>query len=280
MKKLLLAIFTFVFAVSMNVQAQLNCEPDPMFADTTAGVYPLPDPVGSPTSSLNPGCVNVDYAQLFTAVVPDSIMTVFNGIPVTAELISVTVDTIIGLPAGVSYACDPPDCGFLQNSTGCVLFSGVPTEAGDFLPVVQTTVVGSIGALITIPVNFPSQGTPGEVEIFPGEYKITVHPAGSTESACIVDNVNDALAGVLGVQQNVPNPFSRTTSITIDSKESGQFDFKVYSVIGELVHSEVLTLSTGENIFEFDGADLNSGMYFYAVGQGNAVVTKRMVVSK
>lgn len=279
MKRLLLAIFTLVFAVSLNVQAQ-NCMPDPIFADTTAGVYPLPDPVGSPTSSLNPGCINLEYDQLFTAVVPDSISTEFNGLPITAELISVTVDTILGLPAGLVYACEPPDCGFLQNSTGCLLFSGVPTEAGDFLPVVQTTVIADIGAQIVLPVNFPSQGEPGEVEIFPGEYKVTIHPEGSGEAACIVDNVNDALEAVLGVQQNVPNPFSRTTSITIDSKESGAFDFKVYSVIGELVHSEVLTLSTGQNIFEFDGADLNSGMYFYAVGQGNAIVTKRMVVSK
>jgi len=277
MNKLLLAIFTLVFAVSLNVQAQ-NCEPDPDLAGAAAGVYPLPDSLGSPTSSLSPGCVNVEYEQLFTAVVPDSIMTVFNGVPVNAELISVTVDTIVDLPAGVSYACEPPDCAFLQNSTGCVLFSGTPTQAGDFLPVVQTTVVGNIGVNLELPVNFPAQ--PGdEINIFPGEYKITVHPAGSSEAACSV-SINDALEGILGVQQNVPNPFSRMTSITIDSKESGQFDFKVYSLIGELVYSEILTLSTGENIFEFDATDLNSGMYFYAVGQGNDVVTKRMVVSK
>lgn len=277
MKKLLLAIFTLVFAVSLNVQAQ-NCMPDPIFADSTAGVFPLPDPIGSPTSSLDPGCVDAPYNQLFTAVVPDSISAVFNGVPINAELISVAVDGIDGLPAGVDFACEPPDCIFLQNTSGCVLFSGTPTEAGDFLPIVRTTVAGNIGAPISLPVNFPAQ--PGDqIDIFPGEYKITVFPEGSSEAACSV-GVNDALAEVLGLQQNIPNPFSKTTSITVDSKESGEFDFKVYSLIGELVHSEVLMLSAGQNIFEFDGSTLNSGMYFYAVGQENAVVTKRMVVSK
>lgn len=277
MKKLLLAIFTLVFAVSFNVQAQ-NCTPDPMLADSTAGVYPLPDPIGSPTSSLNSGCVGVDYMQLFTAVVPDTLNTVFNGNEVQAELISVTVTGIIGLPDGISYACEPADCAFLQNTTGCVLFSGVPTNAGDFEPVVQSTVVAIIGTELSLPVNFPAQD--GDlIEIFPGQYKITVSPEGSSDAACSV-SVNDAFEGTLGVQQNIPNPFSRLTSIAIDSKESGDFDFKVYSLIGELIHSEVLTLSTGQNIVEFDGADLTSGMYFYAIGQGNDVVTKRMVVSK
>jgi len=278
MKKLLLATFALVFSVSfMSLQAQ-SCNPDPMLADSTAGVYPLPDSIGSPTSSLNSGCVGIAYEQLFTAVVPDSLSTVFNGTMIDAALLSVTVDDITNLPTGITYACDPPDCVFLQNTIGCVVFSGTPTTAGDFLPIVETTASINYLADLDIPVNFPAQAGDA-IEIFPGEYKIVVHAAGSSEAACLV-SVNDALANVLGVQQNAPNPFNAITNITIDSKESGAFDFKVYSLIGELVYSEVLTLSAGENIVQYDGSNLGSGMYFYAIGQGNAVVTKRMIISK
>jgi len=278
MKKLLLATFALVFAVSFtSLQAQ-SCDPDPMLADSTAGVYPLPDSIGSLTSSLNSGCVGMAYEQLFTAVVPDSLSTVFNGTMIDAELLSVTVDDITGLPTGITYACDPPDCIFLQNTIGCVVFSGTPTTAGDFLPIVETTASINYGADLDISVNFPAQAGDA-IEIFPGEYKIVIHAAGSSEAACLV-SVNDALANVLGVQQNAPNPFNAITNITVDSKESGAFDFKVYSLIGELVYSEVLTLSAGENIVQYDGSNLGSGMYFYAIGQGNAVVTKRMIISK
>jgi len=278
MKKLLLATFALVFSVSfMSLQAQ-SCNPDPMLADSTAGVYPLPDSIGSPTSSLNSGCVGIAYEQLFTAVVPDSLSTVFNGTMIDAALLSVTVDDITNLPTGITYACDPPDCVFLQNTIGCVVFSGTPTTAGDFLPIVETTASINYLADLDIPVNFPAQAGDA-IEIFPGEYKIVIHAAGSSEAACLV-SVNDALANVLGVQQNAPNPFNAITNITIDSKESGAFDFKVYSLIGELVYSEVLTLSAGENIVQYDGSNLGSGMYFYAIGQGNAVVTKRMIISK
>ena len=278
MKKLLLATFALVFAVSFtSLQAQ-SCDPDPMLADSTAGVYPLPDSIGSLTSSLNSGCVGMAYEQLFTAVVPDSLSTVFNGTMIDAELLSVTVDDITGLPTGITYACDPPDCIFLQNTIGCVVFSGTPTTAGDFLPIVETTASINYGADLDISVNFPAQAGDA-IEIFPGEYKIVIHAAGSSEAACLV-SVNDALANVFGVQQNAPNPFNAITNITVDSKESGAFDFKVYSLIGELVYSEVLTLSAGENIVQYDGSNLGSGMYFYAIGQGNAVVTKRMIISK
>lgn len=273
MKKLLLATLIFTLA-GLTVQAQ-NCSPDPMLADTTAGVYPLPDPVGSATSSLATGCVNTAYSQLFTAVVPDSIAAPIGGVEVTVELISVEVLDITGLPDGVTYACEPADCKFTTaTSPSCVVFTGTPTTAGTFKPIVSTEVVTS---LITLPVNFPSQ--PGDVlpDIFPGEYVVNVLEAG--DAACPVGTENP-LDDVLGVSQNVPNPFNTTTSITIDSRTSGQFDFKVYSLIGEMVHNESLNLSVGENIVTFDGTNLNSGMYFYSIGQDGDVVTKRMVVSQ
>lgn len=133
---------------------------------------------------------------------------------------------------------------------------------------------------LNLPLTYPYD--PDEIiTTYPlREYIMTIHPMNSEEAECIIDDVDGSFQAVVGVQQNVPNPFSRMTSIAIDSKESGEFDFKVYSLLGELVHNEILILSTGQNIVEFDGADLNSGMYFYAIGHGNDVVTKRMIVSK
>ncbi len=270
MKKLLLATLTFTL-IGFAVQAQ-NCMPDPMLADTTAGVYPLPDPIGSATSSLATGCVNTAYEQLFTTVVPDSITVPVGGNELTVALISVEVLDITGLPDGITYSCEPDDCKFLTATTGCLVFTGTPTTAGVFKPVVATEVATS---LLTLTVNFPTQ--PGEFEIFPGEYVINVLAAG--DAACPVSTENP-LDDVLGVSQNVPNPFSGITNITIDSRTSGQFDFKVYSLLGEMVHSESFNLSTGENILTFDGTRLESGMYFYSIGQGVDLVTKRMVVGQ
>jgi len=278
MKKLLLATLSLVFTFCMtDLQAQV-CQPDTAFVNQGAGVYPLPDPIGSTTSSLATGCVNTTYLQHFTAVVPDSLFTEFSGVPIAAKLNSVTIDTITGLPDGITYACDPPDCSFLNQTSGCVIFSGTPTTEGTYEPAVITTVnadaLNQIG--IELPVNFPTQ--PGDaIDVYPGQYILYIREEGNAE--CLVSTENP-LDEVLGVSQNVPNPFSSMTNIIIDSKVSGAFDFKVFSLIGKMVHNESINLSAGENTITFNGTYLNSGMYFYSIGQGNDIVTKRMIVNK
>lgn len=280
MKKTLHIIFIFLFVfVAMQSHAQ-NCEPNPMYADTTVGVYPLPDPVNSPTSSLNSGCVDVGYQQLFTAVVPDSIFYVeFNGNFVDLALFSVLVDSIVGLPPGITYACEPPNCLFEQLTIGCVLFSGTPIQEGLYEPVVYTTTSVNIGVDLTLSVNFPSQ--PDDIiKVFPGEYKINICTYNNCLNDCTIISTEDAFAEAVGLRQNIPNPFSTTTSITIDTQLSGDFDFKVFNLTGKTVHQEQVTLITGKNIITFDGSQLQSGIYLYTIGQGNNIATNRMIISK
>jgi len=278
MKKILYFTFVFLFTFAVIQLHAQNCEPNPIYADSTAGVYPLPDPIGSPTSSLNAGCVNSYYDQLFTAVVPDSIFNVeFNGTVIDLALYSVLVDSIGGLPPGVDYACEPPTCFFEQLMTGCVLFSGVPEEAGVFRPVVYTTTSVNIGVDLDLPVNFPSQ--PEDViEVFPGEYRIKI----CTEANCgdCVVSMDDAFVNALGMRQNVPNPFSTTTAITIDTELSGEFDFKVFNLMGKMVHHEQVMMTIGENTIAFDGSQLQTGMYLYTIGQDNNIATNRMIINR
>lgn len=266
MKKILLASFILTLSLSVTNLFAQACTPDPIYVNEDAGVYPLPDSVGDPNSTLPTGCVNMPYESLFTAVVPATITTDLGGGPVTVPLTSVTVLSVDNLPPGTNYTCDPPDCIFLDETVGCVAITGTPTTQGTYSLIVNTEV--NIGPVI--PISFP--GT-----LVSGEYKIFIKEEGNAD--CFV-GVNDAFTNNLELGQNIPNPFSSITKIDISSKESGEFDFKVYSLIGEMVHAERVNLTTGENTVEFDASKLNSGVYFYALGQGSSIVTKRMIVSK
>jgi len=257
MKKIIL--FLLLFAGTQVAIAQ-DCEPDPQYADAPAGVYPLPDSVGSPTSSLPTGFENQPYELLFTAVVPDTTtIELTPGNPSLLDLDNVTLLDIEGLPPGLSYSCNPPDCIFPDESQGCVLISGTPTQAGTYSLLVNTTVGVGVAML---PVTFPGL-------LVAGEYKILID-----EDIAVDDVAED----VLGLGQNIPNPFSNFTEIQIDTKRSGLFEFKVYNVLGKLLYDEKVTLSVGKNTITFDGSQLHSGIYFYSVGQGNDRVTRRMVV--
>jgi len=260
MKKILLLVFLFMGFQIAATQAQ--CDPDPQYADASAGVYPLPDTVGSPMSSLPMGFENQPYELVFTAVVPDTTtIELTPGNPASLDLDNVTLLDIEGLPPGLSYVCNPPDCIFPDESQGCVKISGTPTQAGTYSLLVNTTVGVGVAML---PITFP--GT-----LVSGEYKIVIDEDTSTETA---------IEEVIGLGQNAPNPFHDKTEITIDIKQSGEFEFNVYNILGKLLHNRRVVLSAGKNVIQYNGSQLHSGMYFYSIGQGNEVVTRRMVVHR
>lgn len=262
-KRLLLA---FILLSTHYIVVGQVCEPNPQYANETAGVYPLPDSLGSATSSLDSAYVNESYNMVMTAIVPDSVEFELNPGDSTSlntfDLVRVILDTITGLPPGLTYTCEPEDCIFPEQNSGCVLISGTPTTLGTYSMTVNTRV--DIGVLI--PITFPG-------DIFPGEYKIFVDEQ--------VVAVNTPIGDAIGLGQNVPNPFSTSTSIMINVRQSGEFNFKVYNLLGKEIYQEKLSLSVGNNTYTFKGGQLRSGLYFYSIGQqGNDIATKRMVIHR
>ncbi len=85
---------------------------------------------------------------------------------------------------------------------------------------------------------------------------------------------------VNSVVQNYPNPFSQTTTITVNLKQSKSLDLKVFDVIGNLVYTKNANGNTGENNFVFDGSSLQAGVYYYTITAGNERVTKKMILQK
>lgn len=83
------------------------------------------------------------------------------------------------------------------------------------------------------------------------------------------------------LSQNYPNPFNPTTNVDFSIKEKGFVSLKVYDMTGkevaELVNRE---LAIGSYSFGFDGAKLNSGVYFYTLRSENFTQTKKMLLVK
>lgn len=86
--------------------------------------------------------------------------------------------------------------------------------------------------------------------------------------------------------QNVPNPFTALTNITLNLVESGFYSLSVYDVRGNLVKTIAASeMNAGEATFEWNGTDnsgnsVESGVYVYRLtGNGNTIV-KKMVLNK
>lgn len=119
-KKLSLLVCLFICVANSFAQV---CVPDGQY--TAPGIYPdsitgLPDaPLGS------------NYTATVTVVLPTDTSTT---IP-TVETFTINyyrVDSIIGLPPGFSYACEPSNCQIAGGSSGCILISGPAIIEGDY----------------------------------------------------------------------------------------------------------------------------------------------------
>jgi hypothetical protein len=77
-----------------------------------------------------------------------------------------------------------------------------------------------------------------------------------------------------------PNPFSETTTISVNLKNSKPLEIKVNDVLGNLVFTKKLNGSLGENTILFDGSSLNSGVYYYTVTAGGESINKKMILQK
>ena len=94
-----------------------------------------------------------------------------------------------------------------------------------------------------------------------------------------VKSIDDIIIKDYSLSQNYPNPFNPTTTISYSINEKGFVQLKVYDVLGK----EIATLvkeekSAGNYSVKFNGNNLPSGVYFYALRVNNFVQNRKMVL--
>ncbi|MBI3110713.1 MAG: T9SS type A sorting domain-containing protein [Ignavibacteriales bacterium] len=83
------------------------------------------------------------------------------------------------------------------------------------------------------------------------------------------------------LNQNFPNPFNPSTTITYQIPHDGSVSLRVFNVLGKEVALLVEgTHQAGEHRVRFDASALTSGAYFYRLRLGNLVLQKTMIILK
>ncbi len=83
------------------------------------------------------------------------------------------------------------------------------------------------------------------------------------------------------LKQNYPNPFNPTTNINFSIPKGQNVSLKVYDMMGREVANLVNEfLKAGEYRADFSGANLSSGVYYYALKTDEFTSTKSMVLVK
>ena len=121
----------------------------------------------------------------------------------------------------------------------------------------------------------------------------SLHPGGEIRGQVVTADYNNFVTGIANqnssasvpssfeLKQNYPNPFNPTTTIDFSISNFSLVTLKVYDILGR----EVATLVNGQKPagnyhVEFNGSNLASGVYLYALQAGNYSAVKKLILLK
>ncbi|MEK7263304.1 MAG: T9SS type A sorting domain-containing protein [Bacteroidota bacterium] len=196
-----------------------------------------------------------------------------------------------------TYGDNGGDCGYSieQTNTGCFVIVGYKNHygLGQYTDVyliktdtngdsIFTKTFGGYDYDIGIDIKKTSDGgyiILGYTEFFGGGggallIKLAPEPVG-------VNDENN-LAGNFSLAQNYPNPFNPQTTLSFVISNSSLVTLKVYDVLGQEIATLInnQSMQAGIHDVQFDGSNLQSGMYFYRLQTGNYSETKKLVLLK
>lgn len=251
LKSLLVCFGFFLCAVALNnVNAQ--CIPDSNIV--TPGIVP-----DSATNML-PGVVGVTYNQEMQFKAPVDTVISVGGFPVTAQIVSIELTSLTGMPPGLSSACNPASCVYPGGSNGCALITGMPSTAGTY----------PITAIVT--TSFTIFGTPASQIDTVDYYFINI------SSGVGIEEINNEADLVL--EQNIPNPVIDFTQITFYSSKNRMVIVQVHDLLGSEVYRTEMEAQKGQNIINLNLNGVSSGIYVYSIGNDEVKATKRLVIAK
>ena len=267
MKKLLLITALFSMGITSDIFAQ--CTPDPLVvAANIPGMFP------TPTQGMVSGTEGTAYSQNFTIIVPSDTTIVpsdfFTGAPstpVTMTVNSNTVNSVTGLPTGLTHTCAPASCVYPGGTNGCFVVDGTPAQAGTFAVLVNITLNVDVPAFPPLPA-LGAQDLPAQ-DI---TYSLTIDSSGTVS----IEKLNMSAFEVFPI---TPNPSTDGAEIKFHTPDYRDVSLTVHNMIGALVMSKQIYAEQGLNTVTFSAEDLKAGVYLVTLTDGESSSTKRMVVS-
>ena len=139
----------------------------------------------------------------------------------------------------------------------CVTIKGTPTEAG----------IDSIHVFVDANVKLGFINTTQNTEAFTIPLIVDIAS----------DIVNNPISTSSKLIESYPNPFQTYTQIGIISEKNDIAYLNIYSIFGQLLYSEIKSITKGESFFNFDGSKLNNGTYLYTVSTSQNIFNSTLI---
>ncbi|MEE2700479.1 MAG: T9SS type A sorting domain-containing protein [Bacteroidota bacterium] len=252
------------------VLAQAQCTPLP-YQDSLYSIWP------DTIDNLPVVYQGVNYSTTITIKTPTTVIeaagydtsltTVLGQYVGHWPVDSMELLSISGLPSGITHSCLIPSCVIPGNTLTCAALSGNTSDPVGIYPIVMDVKVYTHGT-VTIIVQIPIDTSVTEQIL---GYKLEINSG--TEVFDIYSQDDFVLL------QNAPNPFDNYTNIKFNTPRSTNVEFTVIDMFGRKVFTDQISANRGENAYQFTH-DLSSGIYMYNIDNGEASLSKRMIIAE
>jgi hypothetical protein len=254
MKKLyFLLVAMLVAAGTMQAQCTIDSSHVP-----TPGVYPAAD-------SLPCIHAGVAYNQTVQGRIQTTKDTTISGFSVTIYVDTVRIDSIAGLPAGITWAKNPNI--LLGGGVGCVVFSGTTTAAAGQYPLTAFGMAKLHGSAAGQTFPYTINGNLNPYSSF-GGYFLTVCTANS------INEINSTLSDALEVY---PNPNNGAFGIKLNTAEAVNGDLSIVDVTGRVVFTQRIE-TTGFYSTNVNLSHYAKGLYTLQLRTANGFAAKNISV--
>lgn len=262
MKKIYFALLILAHGIYAQGQA---CTPDSLYRDSTAGVYPPPVSEMNPNGGIDTfACIGQPFEFVFTVIIPDTFS--FNGLTLTLISASIAPEgAVSGLPSGIDYECNPPNCIFPADSMGCIVLTGTPDMSnvpGDFEPVITMTINTNIFPITT---SFPGS-------IFPGKYILELRNA-----QC--DLASDETFREPEAWVSFPNPVIDHWNLAFFADHDDRHRLVISDISGRIMYQESWN-GSGRQERKIELGQFSPGIYLYQLTSGERLATGKISIEE
>ena len=117
-------------------------------------------------------------------------------------------------------------------------------------------------------------------ELISVDYSGIKHSYDKTIEVRVTEAIEPQKPYEYALHQNYPNPFNPATIISFMMKKAGVASLKVYDVLGRMVLSKSIEAERGPNVYNFNGQNYSSGVYFYQLNAEGFSKTLKMMLVK
>ena len=143
---------TFLLSLLFSLSYSQTCTINKAQLRQSFSLYP------SKAQNLAKATLNKDYTQTISFKFPNSTTEIFTTkiidcpsyVPKGVTISDVKITAIDGLPAGIEFLCDKPECFWEEATFGCVCIKGKPTQAGTYPLTVK---VEGIANVLFMPIS-------------------------------------------------------------------------------------------------------------------------------